>query len=383
MNQKYLINDICIFEPLFTYDKKIKKNILSACFFKMKNHYKDFNIYVKGLQNLINILNAQDKYILRLFIDENIKKDKNIFDFLYSNKKIELVIFKCNNYLNNSYHIDVFGTFVRFFPIFNFKNNDAKNVICIDIDLKMEDAFYLENLIKETNFKGAQVIGRGTAFELLVNNKNPHFYANLIGFYGVKFDSNILINFIKNIGQIKNNSHYGKRTSNFSFGTDELFLNEYFIYSDNNKINFKLGILLDYNINWFLYYTKEELLKKYPKNSKIYLKYILGKYAKDNLTTLQMFELVDKYIYTKYANIKYDKEKKVLSSNFYKLINYLYKNNKIWFNKSIIDIIHKYFNGIIYSLSIVYFDKNIDKNIHKIKNNSINKIIDVKHIYSK
>jgi hypothetical protein len=379
MNQKYLINDICNFEPLFTYDKKIKKNILSACFFKMKNHYKDFNIYVKGLQNLINILNAQDKYILRLFIDENIKKDKNIFDFLYSNKKIELVIFKCNDYLNNSYHIDVFGTFVRFFPIFNFKNNDAKNVICIDIDLKMEDAFYLENLIKETNFKGAQVIGRGTAFELLVNNKNPHFYANLIGFYGVKFDSNILINFIKNIGQIKNNSHYGKRTSNFSFGTDELFLNEYFIYSANNKINFKLGILLDYNINWFLYYTKEDLLKKYPKNSKIYLKYILGKYAKDNLTTLQMFDLVDKYIYTKYANIKYDKEKKVLSSNFYKLINYLYKNNKIWFNKSIIDIIHKYFNGIIYSLSIVYFDKNI----HKIKNNSINKIIDVKHIYSK
>lgn len=377
MNQKYLINDICNFEPLFTYDKKIKKNILSACFFKMKNHYKDFNIYVKGIKNLMNILNAQDKYILRLFIDENIKNDPNIFDFLYSNKKIELVIFKCNDYLNNSYHVDVFGTFVRFFPIFNFKNNDAKNVICIDIDLKNEDIFYLENLMQQSDFKGNQIIGRGTAFELLINNKNPHFYAGAIGFYGKKYDNNILIDFIKNIEKIKNNGHYGKRTSNFSFGTDELFLNKYFIYSTNNKINFKLGILLDYNINWFLYYTKEELLKKYPKNTKIYLKYILGKYAKDNLTTLEMFDLVDKYIYTKYTNVKYYKEKKVISSNFYKLINYLYKNNKIWFNKSIIDIIHKYFNGIIYSLSIVYFDKNIDKI------NNMNKIIDVKHIYNK
>lgn len=139
---QYLSNDICDFEILFDFNKSDKKNILSACFFRMNKHYKDFTIYKNGLKKLITLLNSQQEYILRIFIDEHIRNDKEIFDLL-QNSKIEIVVFKCKKYLNNNYHIDVFGALVRLFPIFDFKNNDTNNVIVIDIDLNKIYSLYI------------------------------------------------------------------------------------------------------------------------------------------------------------------------------------------------------------------------------------------------
>jgi len=62
-------------------------------------------------------------------------------------------------------------------------------------------------------------------------------------------------------------------------------------------------------------------------------------------------------------------KKKILSKKFYDIIIYLKKNNKVWLKKESISLIHKYFLNIIYSVSIIYFDK---KSL---------KIEDVNHIY--
>jgi len=361
---KYLDNKICNFEILFDYNET-KKNILSACFFKMNNHYKNFKIYIDGLKNIINLLNTQNKYILRIFIDENIRNDEYIFKLLSSNKKIEIVVFKCNNYLRDGYHVDVFGTFLRFFPLFNFKNNDANNVILIDIDLKKDDLFYLKNLMNFQTQK-KEVVGRGKIVDLLVNQKIPHFFAGLLGFFNLKFNKKIIINFIENIENIKNNSYYSKRNKNFLYGTDELFLNKYLIYNENNKSKFKTAVLLDYNINWFLYYCKDDLIKNFSKKTYKYLQYILDKFYNNELNNEEMFTKIDKYIYNKDTFIE---EKKILSKKFYDIIINLKKNNEMWLKKEIILLIHKYFLNIIYSISIIYFDK---KNIN-IKN--------VNHIY--
>ncbi len=57
-------------------------------------------------------------------------------DILLSNDKFEIYLFDCKNYKsNNLYHVDLFATFIRFFPLFDFKNNDADNVIISDVDL--------------------------------------------------------------------------------------------------------------------------------------------------------------------------------------------------------------------------------------------------------
>ena len=45
-NSDYLKNKVCKFIPLFDFDPKVKKNIVSTCFFKMNTGtYKDFSKY--------------------------------------------------------------------------------------------------------------------------------------------------------------------------------------------------------------------------------------------------------------------------------------------------------------------------------------------------
>ena len=125
MMSSYLKNSICEFEILSSWDIKKKHNILSTSFFKMGSHYKNFDIYVRGLKKLIKLVEEQNNYVLRIFIDPNIKSDKEIYPILAESKKVQIIMFKCFNYMDNSnFHIDVFGAMVRLFPLFDFENNE-------------------------------------------------------------------------------------------------------------------------------------------------------------------------------------------------------------------------------------------------------------------
>jgi hypothetical protein len=369
---KYLENNICEFEILTYWDKTIKYNILSTCFFKMGSHYKNFEIYIKGLKKLIKVLESQSNYILRIFIDEHIKSDPEIYSILLNSNKVHIILFKCSNYIELKYHIDVFGALVRLFPLFDFDFNDSLNIIVIDIDLNWEDLNKLKILMNyKTNNK--EIIGMGMISELLINKYKTHFFCGLFGVFNVKFNKSILLNFINNAPNINDKGIYGKRLKPYGYGTDELFLNEYFLYhnSYNNIKGIKLGILLNYDINWFLYHYKNELLKDMASKTYHNLKFILGKFYKPNMTSEQMFELIDKLTY----QIKSNNPNKIYISNqYYKLIKELNFKNLEWFNLEYIKLIYKYFLNIVDCLSIIFFDPKkieindviiLDKNIIK------------------
>ncbi len=136
---KYLENNICDFEILFNYTAT-KKNIISLSFFKIYGGgYKDFNIYIDGFMKLYEIV-INDKiynFTIRLFIDNSIKNDTELFKKISNLKRVEIVVFSCKKCLhpdNNDYHLGTFGMFVRFFPLFDFKNNDADIVMISDMD---------------------------------------------------------------------------------------------------------------------------------------------------------------------------------------------------------------------------------------------------------
>ena len=371
----YLINDICNFETEFNIniDNNIKYNILSTSFFKMDNHYKNFNIYINGLKNLIQLLNKTENYIMRIFIDENIKNDSTIYSLLKSSPKIQIIIFKCLDYQNKSFHIDVFGALIRLFPIFDFDNNDANDVIIIDIDANKDDSQKLLSLIKYRNDKNNQnkieIIGMGNISDLLIKNKLPHFYCTVCGFFNKKYDKNIILDFIKNAKNIMDKGYYNKRETPFGYGTDELFLNDYFIYANNfkNIKDVKLNMFIPYNLNWFLYYFKNDLVHHQRKLSFTYMKFLLGKYWNNNSTFDEMFNLLDKYTYN--PN-NYSDEKKYLGTRYYKLMKYLRINNKEWFDPFLINIISKYFNKILFSISIIEFNP---MNLQIIKINHLHK----------
>lgn len=368
MIKKYLENSICDFELLFDIDYNKKVNILSTCFFKMGAHYKNFNIYVNGLKRLINSIEKQSDYKLRIFIDSHIKNDKEIFPLLKASKSVQIVVFKCSNYYKDNYHIDVFGALVRLFPVFDFPNNDAKNVITIDIDLNQEDMKSLMIFLKYDT-KKAQIVGKGTTQVILVEKKLPHFFLGLCGFYNKKYSSNIITDFIINAHNIKDKGIYGKRIKTFGYGTDELFLNEYFIYKDEVTIKTELGILFDYDINWFLFYYKPDLLVYEPQLTNKYLNFILEDYKKPNSSIEQMFHSIDKSIY----KVPYSDEKKLfITKKFYMLIKQLLSKSTEWFDLDNMKLIDKYYHNIIECTSIVFFD--MKTNIINIKNLNIKKI---------
>lgn len=351
----YLKNNICEFEILTPWNIEKKYNILSTSFFKMGSHYKNFDVYVRGLKKLIKLVETQNNYVLRIFIDEHIKYDKQIYPILQESKKVQIILFKCFNYIDNSnYHVDVFGALVRLFPIFDFESNDALNVIIIDVDLNNEDLKKLKILMNHQTEK-KEIIGMGMIDKLIIHKYKPHFFCGLFGIFNVKFPKSIIIDFIKNAPNINDKGIYGKRLKPFGYGTDELFINDYFLYTKNCKYikNVKLGIILNYDINWFLYYYKSELLNDMASRTYSCLKQILGKFYKPNMTSEQMFEIIDKLTYQVKSS---DTNKIYISQQFYKLIEELNFKNLEWFSLEHIKLIHKYFLNIIDCLSIVYFN---------------------------
>ncbi len=367
---KYLENNICEFELDFDIDYTKKVNILTTCFFKMDKHYKNFNTYINGLKRLVNMLDKQDEYVLRIFIDMNVKNDKEIMNVLKSSNKIQIVIFKCGEYMKNNFHIDVFGALVRLFPVFNFPNNDAENVICIDIDLNSDDIKSLRRFLYYKT-KDVQIIGRGIISALLMSKVRPHFFCGLTGFFNKKYDSHIITDFILNAPNIKDKGIYGKREKPFGYGTDELFLNDYFIYYKDYTKTTELGLMYDYDINWFIFHYKDDMLKENPRETREYLSIILDDLYDKNMSTEELFNLIDKKIYQVEP---FNPEKIKLTKNYYKLIKMLVNEDKEWFDKENMKLINDYYQGVIQCMSVVFYDRK-DMHIFKVVNLNTKKLI--------
>jgi hypothetical protein len=363
----YLENNICKFKPLWNFDINKNYNIFCGCFFKMPNHYKNFNIYVNGIKKWIIFLNKMKyDYYLRLFIDTNIYNDKDIMKLLNSSNKIQLVLFECMNYqiekLGNKYHIDLFGTLVRYFPLFNFNNNDAKSIIIVDIDLSYDDRYKLSGILNYKN-KEKDIIVMGTV-DSIFNNEIPHVFSGLMYYWDKKYDKNILLEFINKAPEIDDTSKYNKRTTAFGYGVDELFITKYFMLHTQKYVSY----IMNYNINWFIYFFKDYFTKKYPKRTFAILKNILGKNYNNNLTTENMLNKIDICFFEQYT---FSNERNYYTKNFYRQLKILNDKKLGWFKKSINRIIIKYFDNIIMCNAFVKININTGKIVNIAKSNII------------
>jgi len=254
----YLNNGICKFTPLFNKKKwneniQIKKNIVSCAFFKLSSSsYKNFNLYIDGLEKLYSKVYCEymnEKFTIRLFIDNSIYLDKELFSRLEKMDKLEMVLYECVNYkigIDSNYHMGLFGTLVRFFPMFNFENNDADIIVISDID----DYDYFEKSIQNIKLIKSNIkshtqlsffktgnISKNVLYTISSVYKNiPNPYAvasNFISFS--KCDSQVLYDFLLEIGEsnelLTKYQHKFESNSNlmtgdkFIYGFDEYFLN--------------------------------------------------------------------------------------------------------------------------------------------------------------
>jgi len=250
----YLKNDICEFEPLFELNTSKRQKIVSTVFFKMQeNAYKDFSEYTEGIQNLSKYVQKKMKgFRIRLFIEASIYEDEDIMSLLTSLKNIDLVLYHCSDYVRNGkYHKGLFGTIVRFFPMFNFPNNDASSVIISDIDYNRSS--YVEKflgpvykLFLKCKNKGLDHGGIGKDYTA-VSGKKGFFEPYWISDRQVnwkRLDKKVLINYIKNVESMKIkptfyvSSPIVKKTAeeDFIFGVDEYFIADKLLpYLDKNR----------------------------------------------------------------------------------------------------------------------------------------------------
>jgi len=401
----YLENSLCKFTPLFKINYKIKKNLISCSFFKMYNKgYKDFNLYINGLKKLYNYVNKINNYTIRLFIDNTIFKDKELMIKIKKMNKIELVLYECKNLLleGTDYHEGLFGTLVRFFPIFDFPNNDGKNIVLSDIDdiaivnnIKELDIIYKNNKVKDIYILKKGNIGKNILF-----NYNP--YKNILTPYSItchlisflRINNKVIIDFINMVNDNTNvNEKYSyyydimkdlknlnnkKYNSKFIFGVDEYFINktltEYLI--DNRlpiAINFKFEItsIIYYILQYYSHINKikikllDKILNKILKNIKLENKH---------LSILEKYEIIDKIIYSnnelslKINEFVYKEFIKYYSRDEYNFLfpNYLYD---ILLSKKMLGI-YKYhiisFNDINYDDIVINKKTLDDKTIKKL-----------------
>ena len=112
----------------YTYKPSYKnKYLISACFFSLNKPYKNFKIYIEGLQRILKSLIKKGGFIFRLYYDEsvdkyikNIKKESKIKD------RLQLVK------INHNYYNTTFMTLLRFIPFFD--DEKYKLFLISDID---------------------------------------------------------------------------------------------------------------------------------------------------------------------------------------------------------------------------------------------------------
>lgn len=422
---EYLKNDICKFTPLFNIDYNKKINILSCCFFKMKNSgYKDFTEYVKGIKKLNNdIKNIKPQYKIRLFIDNSIYEDKKIYNQILACENVQIVLYSCPNYMiNDKHHIGLFGTMVRFFPLFDFLNNDANIVVIADIDgtnIKII-TYYLkyiyDNCKKILNniylFKSGPLC-RSVKFryDFIYKEKlNPYIFA--LSYVSIKrISKNVLVNYLHDIktgkqnvfsyhtyvdktNKEKNDKKYDKSFGSFIYGVDEHFLNDILTkYLIDNKLCYAVNTSWRvYDCLYHLLSSKNNLTTNEIKFVDYIFKYIKNKLdckikeMSDDMDVYEKFNVLDKIMYSKdNSDIKYK-----ITVILYKLLLYL-KSNKNYkfifpdgFYKLFVD--NNYFG--IYDIDMIRIincnDKDKDKDIiMKQKKLNDRDIIKLKKFYKK
>lgn len=314
--------------------------LVSCCLFKLKNSYKDFNIYLNNLYLISNKI-LKNNFNLRIYIDNTVYLDNTIFNNL---KKIncEIYLYDFKKYkVDNLYHINLFGTLMRFLPIFGHNSKKYEIIYIIDIDGDEFDMLltFNEILIRKKLFYNNDFFYMGYFFykeRKLRNDFIPKIIAGRIISRINNFDLNILINFINN-------------ENDFIYSVDENFLGNVFIdYLKLNKIKFLTWITMSSKL--FNYIDPNQLsknnninLKKYKNNFYKLINYIMDR---GNIRFINFFE-------------KTNQEE--VFKNFFNYLNELkIKKNYILFNELELNYLlsFKKYYSLNYFINVINFENN-------------------------
>jgi hypothetical protein len=329
IEEKYLENKICKFRPLKKIDLGTKKKLFFLSLFKMRSGgYKNFDNYLNGIKKINSIAKENDMEI-RIFIDNTIYSDNKMMDYLNNLDRVTLILYECCDFLIDNHHVGLFGTLVRFFPLFDFPNNDSEAAFIVDADvverfLKVQLCIY--DLLKNNSLEKKIHIAYGGNFFHINMESNKKIYHNgkvymfpyciadrIIGLK--KIPPKSFLKFMKKIMVYMNEKDIPKKIlsnyyispkkykikceNNICFGIDEYYLNQvlfkYLLRRDKPFCYLNLFDMADFN-----YYKNPDSPEFRNRHSIVSDEYreVYKNYMKKVGLDKYTYDEIDKKIYT-------------------------------------------------------------------------------------
>jgi hypothetical protein len=374
------------------------KYLLSTSFFYLEKSYKSSQRYIDGILKIIEFIEQNKYYVLRIYYDKSIFKNPKyteLFDKMKNNNLVELCEYSCSQFVQSKqkpFHIGTFGTLLRFLPLFEKSHWEVIYILDIDDANYGYIKLYVDSLIRsDKKFYFYNLEDYGKKYLNQFNNKFGDAVIANIYVKNHRFDIKIFTNFLDwmtksnrlfmMIENLNKNSYAFKNSPKDiiqTYGLDEYFLNInlintlnkkdigwikenlYFDYFIDKLINYKNVLPLDVIIKEY-YIEIISLLVSKPTDIKVYINY----------TTTELKKIFEEIIKIDSRNYKELREN--FLSNYFKFCVEYKKITLDYYNKFyfafdeiyIDDFISNDFNGISWYLKKNWdlFPTNITSNI--------------------
>jgi hypothetical protein len=285
-------NSVCKIKTLYTPNRRYA-NTVNLVFFRAIPLTKNFNEYVDGLRDWKEYIKVFPDSQLQVFIDKAISMDEEVMGILH-NLDARIYLFECSDYLiKDGFHIGLFGTMLRFFPMFDINTHAMSVAHMCDLEpgpdtlqsmslisrlsgMKGPSMIYESKFIYTKIFDSQQTLKSGVPFPWVAAGKFAAF--NKVPF-------SLLTTFLENIKKNKkfynrfegrtNPDNIQREHGNFSYGIDEMFLNHIYLpWLIKNKAIIVI-VIKKVNPESFVRVASKHIYKQ--KESKRHFEYILKK----------------------------------------------------------------------------------------------------------
>ena len=355
------------------YDEPIGNyNIVSTVLFRLEDNYKSMSNYYQKIMKLVD--NFYDffprTFYLRIYFDNSIviKSGNKLIDDEIDNvwikllkklkkyKFIQLCRFKHLEFYKKPFHKGIFGTIIRFLPIFDYKfNNNIINAIISDVDINFTLLNYLKNGYKYALKHNLKLMFKTSFCKYIFGhhyvtidmiNTWVRILAGTIIVNNYKFDIDILNNFFKQIItkdyssdmlkfiEMDNFILYKNKTPSekiFKYGFDEFFA--MYMLNDIIDKNIKFGYIATKDLDapiYFYYRKNNNFISDDPNKLIIYgdvLKKILGEYYDDKKSLQDNYIYYENQISVIYENKKLTDHQLKIANQTFDFYQYVKDNN--------------------------------------------------------
>lgn len=379
-------------EPRYRY------NLISVCVFRIMNSYKETTKYYYGLQTLIKLFPIYfPDFYLRIYHDKTIMKtdyvspdeqlvrkietmnreNKEMWKPLIlqarKHKKIQVVKYKHPDFMvDENFHQGLFGTFVRFMPLFDYdENSNIGTVFVSDIDV---NKFALESVrdvykmfkpsVSKIHYRSRYCYNVQPRYDYVERHLEEKYvpripYRVLAGtiICKIKLPKQLLDEFmtcmkdtnIDDCKYIKNFTDLRKikeekllkdydmeqkllELTDFFYGIDEFFINTTVLkYVDTNKIPISVTPTTDIFHPIYNNYLRWDKFEDISDDIVKFYKDVMGRYYNDKISLAKNYEHLDKVIYNVHSKSD-DKRKEEYEFIYKKFIDMLKKiddNNEL------------------------------------------------------